>query len=169
MTIVSAGDTAIHRMVERCRAGAYPATVARLRSGWLVMGERQPFEGYCVLLPDPVVAHLNVLEHAERAQFLADMALAGDAVLACTGALRINYALFGNAEPALHAHVIPRRISEPADIRGTHPWALDWNSTPVYSKEAHGTLRERIADYLQRTAGGITRARRAPRGQPRES
>jgi len=28
--------------------------ISRLPSGWAVMGERQVFPGYCLLLPDPV-------------------------------------------------------------------------------------------------------------------
>jgi diadenosine tetraphosphate (Ap4A) HIT family hydrolase len=135
-------------MVERCRAADYPAMVARLPSGWVVMGDRQAFLGYCLLLADPVVEHLNVLDPPHRAQFLADMTLTGDAVLACTGAVRINYAMFGNAEPALHAHVIPRQSTEPATIRHTHPWAIDWNRAPEYSAAAHGELKSRIAAEL---------------------
>jgi diadenosine tetraphosphate (Ap4A) HIT family hydrolase len=141
--------TAIHRMVERCRADDYPARVARLLSGWVVMGERQVFAGYCLLLPDPVVAHLNVLKEPERTLFLADMARVGDAVLAATGAVRINYALFGNAEPALHAHVFPRRADEAPGIRTAQPWALDWQAAPQFSKAQHGALQGRIASYLK--------------------
>jgi diadenosine tetraphosphate (Ap4A) HIT family hydrolase len=141
--------TAIHRLVERCRAAEYPARVARLPSGWVVMGERQVFAGYCLLLPDPVVAHLNVLEQFERAQFLADMARLGDAVLAATGAVRINYALFGNAEPALHAHVFPRRADEAPGIRSAQPWALDWQAAPQFSTAQHGELQGRIASHLE--------------------
>ena len=77
--------TAIHRMVERCRADEYPALVAKLESGWVIMGERQVLAGYCLLLPDPVVAHLNVLTGARRARFLEDMALTGDAVQIARG------------------------------------------------------------------------------------
>jgi diadenosine tetraphosphate (Ap4A) HIT family hydrolase len=141
--------TAIHRLVERCRAGDYPARVAKLPSGWVVMGERQVFAGYCLLLPDPVVAHLNVLQRLERAQFLADMARLGDAVLAATGAVRINYALFGNAEPALHAHVFPRRADEAPGIRSAQPWALDWQAAPQFSTALHGELQGRIASHLE--------------------
>jgi diadenosine tetraphosphate (Ap4A) HIT family hydrolase len=141
--------TAIHRMVERCRADDYPARVARLASGWVVMGERQVFAGYCLLLPDPVVAHLNLLEQSERTQFLADMARVGDAVLAATGASRINYALFGNAEPALHAHVFPRRADEAPGIRTAQPWALDWQAAPQFSPAVHGGLQRRIASHLK--------------------
>jgi diadenosine tetraphosphate (Ap4A) HIT family hydrolase len=141
--------TAIHRMVERCRADDYPARVARLASGWVIMGERQVFEGYCLLLPDPVVAHLNVLQDLERGRFLADMARVGDAVLAATDAVRINYALFGNAEPALHAHIFPRRADEPASIRALQPWALDWQAAPEFSISLHGELKRRIASHLE--------------------
>jgi len=140
--------TGIHRMVERCRAGVYPALVTKLPSGWVVMSERQVFAGYCLLLPDPVVDHLNVLDPGERGKFLADMASTGDAVLACTGAVRINYAMFGNAQPALHAHVIPRRSDEPESTRTAQPWALDWNAAAEYSEAQHGALKRRIAAYL---------------------
>jgi diadenosine tetraphosphate (Ap4A) HIT family hydrolase len=150
MNNLGVSTTAIHRMVERCRAGDYPMLVTKLASGWVVMGERQAFPGYSLLLPDPVVDHLNVLEGSARGQFLADMAATGDAVLACTGAVRINYAMFGNAEPALHAHVIPRRSDEPAAVRHAHPWAIDWNAAAEYSQAQHGDLKSRIADRLGR-------------------
>jgi diadenosine tetraphosphate (Ap4A) HIT family hydrolase len=154
MSDLPSASTAIDRMVERCRANDYPARVARLASGWVVMGDRQPFSGYCLLLPDPVVDQLNALKDLERARFLADMALIGDALLACTAAVRINYAVFGNAEPALHAHVIPRNAGEPEVIRTTHPWAIDWNAAPEYSDARHGELKGRIALYLREHLAG---------------
>ncbi|HLN48788.1 MAG TPA: hypothetical protein VK251_04710 [Steroidobacteraceae bacterium] len=141
--------TEIHRKVERYRAGDVAALVAKLPSGWVVMGDRQVFAGYCLLLADPVADHLNALTFAHRAQFLSDMALVGDAVLAITGAFRINYAIFGNVEPALHAHVFPRLASEPEATRTAQPWAFDWNLAPAYSDALHGGLRRRIAAYLE--------------------
>lgn len=142
--------TAIHGMVARCRADDYPAVVARVPSGWVIMGERQVLAGYCLLLPDPVVPHLNALPSESRSQFLSDMAMVGDALLDVTSALRINYAIFGNVEPALHAHMFPRRATEPEADRGVQPWALDWNAAPVYSEERHGELKRRIAAEIQR-------------------
>jgi diadenosine tetraphosphate (Ap4A) HIT family hydrolase len=137
--------TAIHVMVDHCRAANYPAAVAKLRSGWVVMGERQVLTGYCLLLPDPVVPHLNALPAALRGQFLSDMAVVGDALLAVTAALRINYAIFGNVDPALHAHIFPRHSTEPEATRTAQPWALDWNAAPSYSEALHGELKRRIA------------------------
>jgi diadenosine tetraphosphate (Ap4A) HIT family hydrolase len=140
--------TAIHRMVDRCRAENYPPMVAKMTSGWVVMGERQVFEGYCLLIPDPVVPHLNALAGDERSRFLSEMAVVGDAILAATAALRVNYAMFGNLEPALHAHIFPRRASEPAATRTAQPWAFDWNSAPEYSDARHGDLKRRICANL---------------------
>ncbi len=136
--------TVIHAMVDRCRAKEYPAAVARLSSGWVVMGERQVLTGYCLLLPDPVVPHLNALPPVLRAQFLADMALVGDALLALTAGLRVNYAIFGNVDPALHAHVFPRLATEPDATRTAQPWALDWDAAPRFSEQLHGDFKRRL-------------------------
>jgi diadenosine tetraphosphate (Ap4A) HIT family hydrolase len=133
-------DTAIHRRVAACRAGADPTAIARLATGWAVMGDPQVIEGYCLLLPDPVVPHLNALDSAGQAAFLADMARLGQAVLEVTGALRINYALFGNLEPALHAHVFPRRADEPEALRTAHPWVSDWTAARPFDAERDGAL-----------------------------
>ena len=99
-----------------------PKAIARMKSGWAVLGDSQFLKGYCLLLPDPVVAHLNDFSGETRTQFLNDMAALGDAVLAVTGALRINYEMLGNLEPALHAHVFPRYDDEPEDLRTKAVW-----------------------------------------------
>ena len=135
-------------MVERCRAHAYPAAVAKLRSGWVVMSERQVLTGYCLLLADPVVPHLNKLSPASRGLFLSDMAEVGDALLAVIAGLRINYAMFGNVDHALHAHIFPRHSTEPPAARTLQPWALDWVAAPTYSEQLHGELKRRLAARL---------------------
>ena len=124
--------TAIHRRVEACRAGTDPTAIVRLASGWAVLGDPQVLRGYCLLLPDPVVPHLNAMAPAAQQAFLADMARIGQAAQEITGAVRINYAIFGNVEPALHAHVFPRYADEPADLVKANPWGYDWNSAPRF-------------------------------------
>jgi diadenosine tetraphosphate (Ap4A) HIT family hydrolase len=142
-------QTPIHDWVERCRTGSLPAAIAKLPSGWVIMGERQVLPGYCLLLPDPVVPHLNALAPEPRAQFLVDMALIGDVLLTITAAVRINYAIYGNVDPALHAHIFPRHATEPEATRTVQPWALDWNAAPIYSGALHGELKRRIAADIQ--------------------
>lgn len=139
--------TAIHIQVEAARGGTLGRVVARMRSGWAVLGDPQITRGYCLLLPDPVVPDLNSLTGEAREQFLRDMAALGDAVLAATGAERINYEILGNVEPALHAHVIPRHASEDPDLRKKAVWLHDWTKAPALDTAAKelGTL---IASHL---------------------
>ena len=67
---------------------------------------------------------------------------------AVTGALRINYAIFGNLEPALHAHVHPRYADEPEAMRPNNPWAYDWTQAPLFNPQRHGPLRDAIRARL---------------------
>ena len=150
--------TRIHQQVSEARAGRNPRVVARLYSGWAVFGERQFVRGYLLLLPDPVVANLNALDAHARGAFLTDMTRLGDALLKVTAALRINYAMFGNEEPALHAHVIPRYLDEPEALRGAHPWAYDWTAAPVFERAAYGELAESLLEELKRL--GVTKPMR---------
>ena len=142
--------TAIHRRVEGCRAARDPTCIARLPSGWAVLGDPQVIEGYCLLLPDPVVPHLNAMPADAQAAFLGDMARLGQAVLEETGAVRINYAMFGNLEPALHAHVFPRRDDEPEALRTAHPWAWDWSRGRAFDAGIDAVRLERLRRRLSR-------------------
>jgi diadenosine tetraphosphate (Ap4A) HIT family hydrolase len=142
--------TSIHALVDRCRDAKLPAAITKLPSGWVIMGERQVLPGYCLLLPDPVVPHLNALDADARAQFLFDMALVGDVLLLITAAARINYAIYGNVDPALHAHIFPRDSAEPENTRTAQPWALDWNAAPLYSDALHGDFKRRVGMELRK-------------------
>ena len=150
----SSDDTAIHRRVAALRRGEDPTLIARLPSGWAVFGESQFLRGYSLLLPDPVVPHLNdfpdLIEghSAMRAQFLLDMARLGDALWRATGALRVNYAMFGNVEPALHAHLIPRYADEVPELATAQPWAYDWPSAPRFNEYELAPLRARLLAAL---------------------
>lgn len=133
-------ETAIHRRVSDARAGRDVTALGRCASGWAVFGHQQFVPGYLLLLPDPVVPDLNSLTPERRAQFLIDMGRLGDALMRVASPLRINYAIFGNVEPALHAHVIPRYRTEPEALRMQHPWAYDWDTAPAFDPVAQAPL-----------------------------
>ena len=94
-----------------------------------------------------MVSDLNQLSGDARRQFLADMAALGDAVLAETGAERINYEILGNVEPALHAHVIPRHATEDPELRKKPVWLHDWSTATPFS-ESLIPLARRLAARL---------------------
>ena len=101
-----AGQTAIHRRVALLQSGQDPTLIQRMHSGWAVLGEQQFLRGYAMLLPDPVVGTFNELAPALRAQAILDAGRLGDALLAVTGALRINYAIFSNQQ--LDSEIVDR-------------------------------------------------------------
>lgn len=140
--------TKIHLFVQEANAGRNPRVITKLPSGWVVIGEKQVMPGYCLLLPDPVVPHLNALTPSQRSIFLSDMASIGDAVLKVTGAVRINYEMLGNLEPALHAHIIPRfdNLSDP--LRTKPIWFYDWDAAENFDLEKHGQLMSVLKQSL---------------------
>ena len=123
--------------------GDDPAVIARLRSGWAVMGQRRCCAATvcCCRIPS---CRISTRSSARRATGSWRTRPARRAVLAATGALRINYAIFGNLEPALHAHVHPRYADEPEAMRTSNPWAYDWSRAPAFDERAHGPLRDSI-------------------------
>ena len=139
----------IEERVAAARRGENPYVIARMPSGWLVIGDVQPLDGYCVLLADPVVESINSLEDAARARYSLDTIRAGDALLAVTGAYRINYETLGNSEPALHTHIIPRYASEPQKKRRGAPFMeYDWATARKFDPVRDGPLIAAIRDYL---------------------
>lgn len=142
-------STAIHKLVDAANKGVLTRAVTKLPSGWVVLGDPQVIKGYCLLLPDPVVPHLNALTGTRRTRFLDDMARVGDAVLEVTGAVRINYEMLGNLEPALHAHVLPRHADEPEELRTRPIWFYDWEKAPAFDPARDGAYMERLRQALR--------------------
>ena len=113
----------VSKQVEAARAGLEPALICQVPSGWVVLCTMQYLRGYCILLSDPVVPSLNDLTRQQRATYLHDMSVVGDALLAATDAYRINYAIMGNSDPVLHSHIVPRYLIEPDEFRLNTPWS----------------------------------------------
>ena len=143
-------ETIIHRYVSEARDGRLGRVIAKMQSGWAVLGDPQVLRGYCVLLPDPVVTDLHVMSEPARQRFLVDMGMLGQAVAEVTGAERINYEMLGNVEPALHAHVIPRYSAEPANRRQAPVWFYDWDQVPAFDAVRDGPLLRQLHDTLTR-------------------
>ena len=141
--------TLIHQRVRECREGKYPKLICRVSSGWVVLGDAQFLPGYSLLLPDPVVADPNHMNEVTRKTFFYEMSLVGDALLSVTDAVRINYEILGNLEPALHAHIFPRYLTEPEALRLKPVWFYDWEAGPSFDLDRDRSIMESIRDYLQ--------------------
>lgn len=138
--------------------GENPMVMARMRSGFAVIGDTQWLPGYCVLLSDdPQADHLTDLEWPARARFLFDLALLGEAVertCRADGLKRVNYEVLGNSLGILHGHVFARYEWEPADKAikevGCYPISIRNAPANAYSDAEHAHLRASITTELER-------------------
>jgi diadenosine tetraphosphate (Ap4A) HIT family hydrolase len=143
--------TSIHRKIIQAEAKELLSAIIKLKSGWVVAGDVQPLKGYCILLCDPVARDFNVLDEAQRAQYALDMSYVGDALLAVLGAYRINYETWGNLDPALHTHIVPRYMSEPDGLRVQTPrQAYDWPSGRPFNANIDGEWMGEVREFLSK-------------------
>ena len=80
------------------------------------------------------------------------MTILGDALLEVTEAYRINYEILGNLDPALHAHIIPRYMVEPEDMRRGPAFSYDkdYRNSVRFDYERDKELMKQIAEAVQR-------------------
>jgi diadenosine tetraphosphate (Ap4A) HIT family hydrolase len=139
--------------------GENPMVMARMRSGWVVIGDTQFLPGYCLLMSDdPSADHLTDLSRSARSQFLEDLGLLGEAMTAACNGLdpsfrRLNYEILGNSLHHLHAHVFPRYGWEDDELLEWPVWHYPqdrWTSPRDAYGEEHEPLREAITTELVR-------------------
>ncbi len=96
-------------------------TIASMRTSTLGLYDDARFPGRCILVLNQHAEHLADLPDTTARLFLADVQAAGRAIRTATSATRINYAILGNVEPHVHAHLIPRGL--PGDpMPNDSPW-----------------------------------------------
>jgi diadenosine tetraphosphate (Ap4A) HIT family hydrolase len=140
--------TVIHQWVEAARDGNNPRVVTKLDGAWLFMGEAQFLPGYMLIVPDPVVTDLNALPLPARDRLLRQVGLVGDALLEHTDAVRINYEILGNLQPALHVHIFPRYADEAEDLRTKPVWSYDWDAAPRFDPDRDKALMDKVKSHL---------------------
>lgn len=137
--------------------GENPTVLARMKSGFAVIGDSQFLPGYCVLLGYPKAESLNELPLERRSQFLLDMTLIGDAITKVLRPLRINYAIMMNLDHYLHAHIEARYDWEPEDMKCRPSWfypkELRFAPEHEFDESRHGELKRQLADALRELMG----------------
>jgi diadenosine tetraphosphate (Ap4A) HIT family hydrolase/GNAT superfamily N-acetyltransferase len=140
---------------DRIRAaerGENPLVLARMPSGFAVIGDTQFLPGYCVLLAAPRVEKLTDLPLPGRVAYLRDMSLLGEAIERVCRPRRVNYSILGNTDAFLHAHVFPRYDWEPPQYLGNSPFRYPpekWTSPEYhFSEDQHGELKAQLTAQL---------------------
>lgn len=141
----------IYERVDLARRGENKTVIAKMDTGWLVLGDNQNIPGYCVFLSDPVVENIHSLEINHRTQFMKEMTIAGEALQKAVNARLINYSILGNADVGLHVHIHPRYEWEDERFKTKNPFKYYWeNVAPVnFNDEKHKGLISRIRMELE--------------------
>lgn len=104
------------------------------------------FPGRCLVVLRKHYDHLDEVPLSLSNDFLHEVKRVGAALRAVVGVARINYAVLGNVEPHVHAHVIPR--GGDADlVPGRSPWEHPKPAAPLSPArrdEIVGSLRRRL-------------------------
>ncbi len=123
-----------------------------MKSGFAVMGDNQFLPGYCLLLGYPLVEQLIELPEKQRHAFLEDMSLLGEAIDKVTESKRMNFAMYGNVDPFLHAHVWPRyewEVPEHATLPPLMiPEEVRLHEDTVWDPAVHGNLQNQIREMI---------------------
>lgn len=135
--------------------GENPTVLTRMKTGWAVIGDTQHLPGYCLLLYAGHANHLTDLSRDERARFLLDLSLLGEAVEAACRSRdkrfrRLNYEVLGNSWEHLHGHIHPRYDWEPPQLLHGPVWRYgEQRTAPKYRLGPHhDNLRADITHAL---------------------
>lgn len=132
--------------------GKNPMVIAKMKSGFAVIGDTQFLPGYCLLIAYPKIDQLHELEAKKREEFLFDMGLLGEAVHRVCKPRRVNYSILGNFDPYLHAHVFPRYDWESEEAKPYPVWRYSnekWTQDEYqYKEQEHGQLKEELKRVL---------------------
>ena len=95
--------------INMIKEGNNPYFVKELKTGYVVIGDHQHFQGYTLFLCKEHRTELFHLDTETRQQYLNEMALVAEAVSNAFGAEKMNYELLGNGDTHLHWHLFPRK------------------------------------------------------------
>lgn len=98
--------------IDEIKQGTNPYFVKELKTGYVVIGDHQFFEGYTLFLCKNHVNELHKLSDEFKQQFLVEMSLVQQAVAQAFQADKMNIELLGNGESHVHWHLFPRRSGD---------------------------------------------------------
>lgn len=133
-----------------CAVVAREPALAELEMCRAMLGEEgAPMPGYVWLAVRRHVVELHELTEAEGAALMRDLQRVSRALLAATGAVKLNVEIHGNTVPHLHVHLFPRWVGDRFEGRPIDPKSV---REPVYAPGEFAGFRKRLAEELARAA-----------------
>ena len=123
--------------------------IAELRVSVLGLYDDGRFPGRCLIAVKAHEEDFARLSNEDTSAFVCDIQAAARAIQRVTQAPRINYAILGNVEPHIHAHLIPRSADDP--IPKKSPWQHPEPVRPLGQRQADDIIRAIRERLLERT------------------
>lgn len=100
--------------------GENPFLIHEFPNSLFVVGDHQYFAGYSLLLLKRHARELHDLSRDLRQALFDELMTATTAVVKAFSPWKINHSCFGNLDPHVHWHIMPRYESDPDHTN--HPW-----------------------------------------------
>lgn len=143
-------DCVICERVVLAREGRNPHLIAEMEHTYFVVGDHQFFTGYAlVLLKEHVREPFELPPDVQREHF-AEVMRAAKAIHDTFAPSKLNYSCYGNAEPHVHWHIVPRYADDPN--RDGDPWRAwrAWrDATPLSEQNISGRRASEIAAEIR--------------------
>jgi len=129
-----------------CKRGEPLDLIADLDGSWLTMQESAPVRGYVCLVAPMHVIELHDMAEEAAVTFMRDARAVSRALSVVTGAVKLNYEIYGNSLPHFHMHIFPRYIGDHFEGRPIDPRLT---VQPVYMPGEFASLRKQLVASLQ--------------------
>jgi diadenosine tetraphosphate (Ap4A) HIT family hydrolase len=106
--------------VELASAGQYPYLIHEFDNSFLMLGEHQFYQGYCVLVLKPHYREMTDLDPSLQAALFKEMMSATKAIQDAFKPHKMNMCSLGNVVEHIHWHFFPRYQDDP-DFKNP-PW-----------------------------------------------
>jgi diadenosine tetraphosphate (Ap4A) HIT family hydrolase len=136
--------------VALAREAQNPHLIAEMEHTYFVVGDHQCFKGYAlVLLKQHVREPFELTPNAQREHFVEVMR-AAKAIHETFAPAKLNFSCYGNAEPHVHWHIVPRYEDDPN--RDGDPWRAwrAWrDATPLSEQNISAAQAAEIAAAIR--------------------
>jgi diadenosine tetraphosphate (Ap4A) HIT family hydrolase len=99
----------ICKILLMCARNANSDFIYDLPRSVVILGKKQFYKGYCIVLFKGHKTELFQMTEDERNLYFKDVSTAAQAISNVFQSDKINYEILGNTEPHIHCHLFPRK------------------------------------------------------------
>jgi len=99
--------------IENIKKGDYPYLIQEFENSYLMLGEHQFYNGYCVLVSKHHHVEMADISSPEREEIFQELMLSSKLIQTCFKPKKMNLCSLGNVVSHLHWHLFPRYEDDP--------------------------------------------------------